>query len=827
MKRLKSLNIWTHCTDNQGKTPSRKAPARGLGKLPPPVSYEKAKANAEKELANSPYYGFVFSDTSEYIGIDVDVDPSGQKKNATTEIPTGLLFFLGIHPTHVHYSPNGEGLHIIYRVDEETQGQLDDLRLNQNATDSEKGDIFAGDWRYRKSFLTFTENEHELSVPEIAFIDFDTLCQLIPSIQGNITPIVTPATAAIPTPMEPQKLPKVELFAELMLSVPATFDGKAQRACANLPGQQPGSNYDYWVLVGCACAHYALTAVACGRKDDVDAVEEVFLAWSRKDEEGYTTDGEVLDKFRLLMNSTSEKIKSGAATTTFGTLSLIAKNNVMDFPDMVKGGKSGKIRPDPLSTRNIQALMEHEQLELVFDPMGGGVAFKGPEETVTQWFCPQSGYLAMRPKGYSQICPVSDMAVRVRPFMQKMYAQSVTTGHARDFIDQLTQNMRFENAFKSWIDSVPWDGVRRFEQVYNSIEFPDAAAPKDTKLYKCYIRWSLLAMIGIHFWPEDSPKISAMLVLKGVENTFKSSWAEWLIPKDMGNYTATAPVEAAIKGDKDWNMFLATKATVVINECETLFVPKYEQKVKAAVDAESVSYRDPYGKQVLTRPRTALIIGTTNKTELFTGSNGTRKIWQIPVRLCDSMLIKRMDLQQLYAEILCELKEYKKQNPKNLIQFAWALTSSDRKHINNLNARSKGSGQGVMSLLSECFGQYVDAEFDKDLYTKEGNTDIRIGKPGSIDNRPNAWTITALKKYLAMEFPDEKIDRVALKYALEEYSGYYTSTKSPRKIFANLSGKFANAIVTKGRMIVDRGAEAYLMPLPVTLSEDPTTEDLS
>lgn len=818
MKRLTKIHSWAHCSDS---VKTLKAPAVGLGKTAP-LSYDKAKANALSKIAGSPYYGFVFSEDSEYIGLDIDVDTNGNKKNSTIEIPGEVLFFLKANPTHVHYSPSGQGIHILYRLDPEAKQYLIDRNVNQMAVSIKNKDMFNGDIRFRKSFLVFTEKEHELSVPDIATITLDKLSEIVPSVTTKKEVQAPPTSLSSQLPLAAAleslaRVPTIKQLRDVLDSIPNSFDSSAERACRNLPFSKPASNYDYWVLIGCACAHHAILLEMCGRLADADEVPKVFNDWSKEDKLNYTGETDVFSKFEALRNTTRQKLSTGEYTTTLGTLYTIARGCVIDFPDMI-ATKTGNTRPDPVSTRNLERLIEHEELELMFDPMAGGICFKGPEQLVTKWFCPSKDYNAIRPEGYSQAASYSDMTTRFKHFMQDRYKYSVTTQNARDAIDHLSQNMRRENAFKAWIQMKPWDGISRFKAVCNSIRIP--ADEYYEEVYENYIKRSLLSMIGIHFWPEDAPKIPAMLVLTGPEYTFKSSWAEWLIPKYMGNYTATADIETVLAAGKDWQMFLSTKAVVVINECEPMFSPKYEQKVKASVDSETVTYRDVYAKQVLTRPRTALIIGTTNKANLFTGSTGTRKIWQIPVAECDSMLIKNMDLQQLYAEVYTELCEFKTQNPRKLIQEAWAQDEEDRAVTNRLNAKRKGHDIGVLGMLIELFGHYHDRVVDFRSFVGRRGIALNTGTPGGDNSEANAWTATSMSKLIRMEYPDERVDRVQVRYALEEYAAAYTgTTHKPKQPFVNyVTGSMSEAFVTRGFLRHTRGGGGlgfYLMPTPL------------
>jgi len=808
MKVLKSLNTWAYCV-------SGKRPAIGLSCSSEPISYDKAKEIAEK---TDQHYGLIFKEDSEYIGFDIDVDPDGSKTNSTTSIPPAVLFFLKCHPTHAHYSPSGLGLHLVYKLTPEAREKLEKYGCKQGAASISKDDLYNGDWRYKKCFLVFTENLHPLSADTIAELSIEDILDIVPSIKPE-KPVELPAVpgkelAAI------TQVPPLSFIEKCLENIPAAFNNAAEKACNKLSWFKPKSDYDYWLLVGCACSHHAILLNRCGRTEDSKKVFNLFLEWSKRDTTGFVSEEDVRSKYEALLRSTEEKLAKGEHVTTYGTLALIAKETIIEFPDMIVNKKGG-VRPDPGSIRNLQFLFEYDGLEMVFDPMGGGLCIKGPEKTILEWFCPKTDYLAMRPTGYSQVASIVDMSVRMRGYMQDRYKYSVSSGQARDAVDFFCQNMKTENAFKAWIESAPWDGVKRFESVCNSITVPELEL-EHNEVYVSYIRKSLLSMIGIHFWPEDSPKISAMIVLIGPEYTYKSSWAEWLIPKHMGNYIATADVETAIAAGKEWMMFLSTKAVVVINECEPMFSPRYEQKIKSSVDSESVTYRDPYARQVLSRPRTALIIGTTNKTNLFTGSTGTRKIWQIPVKECDSMLIKNMDLQQLYAEIYDILKRFKERNPDALIQSAWEQTPADRDKTNRLNARRKSQDLGVLGLLIERFGHFLEREFNPKDFVGTRGVALRTGKPGSLDNTPNAWTVSCMLKFLKYEFPEDKVDRSGVKYALEEYAANFTgSIHHPIKPFDDfvLTERGRKSVI-RGRIEMGPSNYYYLMPTPLNIYDD-------
>jgi len=804
-----TLKQWTDClADNNGKRPRLSPGQPHLG-----LTYDQAKERASQSTA-SKNYGFLFSKDDLFIGIDVDVDPnpSGQKAHTSTKtIPQELLLFLHSHPTHVHYSPSGHGLHVIYQVTPEAAQVLNDAACKQGATSIEQGALYTGDWRWDSSFLTFTDNYHALNAP-VSVLDYDTLLELVPLVQvpqkSNIIDFNTRLT------MQTQ-IPAIKDLTAVLSAVPSTFNHMAQQAVLKLHEPRPTTNYEYWLLVGSACAHVAAVYEAFSL--DPSDVANAFLSWSQKDPE-FVSDTDVLNKFQSLLKST----KSKSNPATYKTLATLAMFSVLDFPKL--HGK--ELTPDPCALINYEYLMEFHGLSIWLDTMGGGYSFKGPEEIIAEWFCKKHNN-APRDLGTSHVFDARDLGIIMMPFIQNQFKQSVSAANAQIAAKHLMQSTQSTNAFKDWIDSVPWDGRPRFDAVCNSITFNPKANPV---MCTQYIRKSLLAMIGIHYWPEDRPKIPAMLVLTGPQFTFKSSWAEWLIPRDMSDYLGMLDVETLIAGGVERDRLLCTRALLVMNECEPVFTPRYEQKIKSAVDQETVTYRDLYTSTPMSRQRTALIIGTTNKPELFTGSLGTRKVWQVPVQLCDSMLVKHTDKQQLFAEIKATLHAWRVEHPGMSVQMMWNLDKTEIEVNEETNRISKGT-IGIDALLVEVFGGPTEHVFDpRDYVSTQGkfsprggdSSNPRPGNPYDLSNKPNVWTATKLLRYMRDQFPDDKIDRKSLMYAMINYCSVYTKTSANKTNDYFTKRTYANRDIVAGQVNVSASERYFLFP---PLGGDPDAED--
>jgi hypothetical protein len=211
---------------------------------------------------------------------------------------------------------------------------------------------------------------------------------------------------------------------------------------------------------------------------------------------------------------------------------------------------------------------------------------------------------------------------------------------------------------------------------------------------------------------------------------------------------------------------------------------------------------------------------------------GTRKIWQIPVKQCDSRLILDMDKQQLYAEIKHILMTMKKENPRMLIQDAWAMAKSERDIIDESNRRSKGT-MGVEALLVELFGDPVDTPFDLENYTsirkdsRERWVHFRPGNAYDVSNQPNCWQVTQLLRFMKDQFPDDSIDRKSLVYALGPYCELFTNTQGCiRHPFRKISTE-KSWPVDRGTIQYSTKGKLYLLPVigaPVQEAEEKEVE---
>lgn len=812
MKALKKILCWTATKPGNAKRP-RIPIGSGDG-----VDYPTALAARDK--AGDGNVGILFSDeTSDYIAFDVDV---GVKRNATETIPPALLDFLKGNPTHVHYSPGGKGLHFIYRLRSDAREYVQNIDLKRKTT--REGDMFLGEVFYNASFMTVMDREHELSTGDkINAITLPQLQKLVPSVTGSksstLPDVVFP-------PVRAMSLTEIE---QIMEGLPSTYNTKVERCFERAALEDaPGSDYEYWVFVGNCLAHGAISLELCGTFSATNIIRNLFLSWSQSGD-GFESDAQVLEKFEYCLSSTRRKIDAGVRTVSMRSLRLFKANAKFEFPVLIMKGK--RELPDPESIVNVKSLMEYEGLELRCEYMGGsGHFFTGDDLTLRKWFNPKSQETMYKPQGCSATMGQTDLQPLLHAFLQDRYGFSVLPSATVTAMRALVTNAAPDSIFKRYIESEPWDGVKRFEDVYKSLAIAEGYK-QHTELYQTYTRNALLSAIGVHFFDGDDVKIPAMLVLTGQEFTYKTTWGNALVPDELGNFKASVDIDTATNQSGDWSRYLSSAAVVVLDECEEFLSPKHESRLKQSVDSAKISRRKLYDDRVLKARRTALIVGTTNKSSLFTSLTGSRKTWIIPVSRCNTEVFKGLNYQQLYAEILHILRSYVKETGRP-VQSLWELDTAERKLTNAINLNRKGFDSGLVGVLTSVFGSPLVAadEFDVKRFLGERQSLKLRTRPaadfGEPDESINVWTVNAMKRYLEENKGMRGLDFNKVKYALAEYSGVYTSTLGkPKKIFDGFVREQANHLVMDGAVKMRGGITGYLMP-PVMVEDVEITEEL-
>lgn len=200
-----------------------------------------------------------------------------------------------------------------------------------------------------------------------------------------------------------------------------------------------------------------------------------------------------------------------------------------------------------------------------------------------------------------------------------------------------------EHAFhpvRDYLSGVEWDGTGRIDDLLRA----GFGAQGDAAYLAEAGRKFMVGMVARVFSP--GCKLDTMLVLAGKQGIGKSSGLRLLAGSTWFADSALA------LGDKDAYMQLAGRWLYEISELDS-FKKVESTRIKAFVSSQEDTYRPPFGRHVVKRPRQTVLVGTTNEREFLNDPTGSRRFVPVPVGAVDlAWLAAHRDL--LWAEaVVC------------------------------------------------------------------------------------------------------------------------------------------------------------------------------
>lgn len=142
-------------------------------------------------------------------------------------------------------------------------------------------------------------------------------------------------------------------------------------------------------------------------------------------------------------------------------------------------------------------------------------------------------------------------------------------------------------------------------------------------------------------------KFDYSMVLEGTQGKGKSTALRIL----GGDWFEDSPIKV---GDKDGYMILQGKWIIEIAEMDS-FNRAETTAVKQFISTQTDTYREPYGKRMMDKPRQCVFFATTNSTEYLKDSTGARRFWPVACGTMNHAWL-RDSREQLLAQAVAEYK---------------------------------------------------------------------------------------------------------------------------------------------------------------------------
>lgn len=201
-----------------------------------------------------------------------------------------------------------------------------------------------------------------------------------------------------------------------------------------------------------------------------------------------------------------------------------------------------------------------------------------------------------------------------------------------------------ENAFhpvREYLDTLEWDGAPRLQ---NLMQTGFGAVGKTDFLADVGKKFTIGAVARIY---SPGCQNDQMVVLTGHQGVGKSTGLRVL----SNGWFADSPLPL---GDKDSYLQLQGRWFYEISELDS-FRKAENTRIKAFISSRFDSFRPPFGRHVVERPRQTILVGTTNEEQFLNDPTGSRRF--VPVRVTQVDLAWIAEFRdQIWAEAVALYK---------------------------------------------------------------------------------------------------------------------------------------------------------------------------
>lgn len=192
---------------------------------------------------------------------------------------------------------------------------------------------------------------------------------------------------------------------------------------------------------------------------------------------------------------------------------------------------------------------------------------------------------------------------------------------------------------RKWIESQPWDGISRLEELYATIRVAEDL--EDQK--RVYLKKWLIAAVAALYKPNFACK--SVLTFTGVQNVGKTSWFRRLCPEDLCAFGEGMHIDPA---NKDSLLQFLRYWLVEIGELDATFKKADVSRLKAFLSKNKDEVRPPYGRSIEVWRRQTVCGATVNDPQFLVDATGNVRWWCLEVE--EINYTHSVDMQQLWAE---------------------------------------------------------------------------------------------------------------------------------------------------------------------------------
>lgn len=753
---LKRVRQWTHSySRGELKRPKhhKYIPNGGL-------SYEQAIERAGKDL----YTGYYVTSDDPYILIDID--HVGNPNNPFPELPVGLASFIQGTKTYSEISPSGKGLRIVCKLPSTKDKELADGHVFYITEDM--GDKRQCQINFGPPWMTITRNATPFAYDQVAEVTLNELAEVF-TIRLKDDPIKAKPKEAV----DVTKLPTLGEISTALMSIPLDQNFRVKRAYTKT-FEQSYAHYDFWMRLLMALHNYATLT-----SKEIECLE-LALQWSQTDDTSFESDEDVHKHWR----SFSEK----DTIVSYKTLFKVAYSYRLYWPIPKRQSKVEKERGAPLRPliteyANFAALINYYDLKIFRDIGEPNIVYvTGDKDILNKYFIMYNvsfnfeTYLG--PFVKDTLLPALHIMCQDLGFIGISHAQIIAfiknwLAKTRQKIDLI--RMYFDTPYEqlpiSYREDQCYYESTTFDVLFNCLKI-DYMTPdhnRELELYKAYYKKWLMGIIRNLYYRSHQQMNNCVLLLTGREQIRKTSHFKYLFPPFLRHLVAfTTHGFSTETAMRDVVKLSATNLVLVWDELEHYLESQTESNFKKIIDGNPQKIIDKYETVEKTINPIAVYGATSNFREFKLGSEGSRRLFHVPVSWVDTDAMGEICWHKLFSDLKAEVEWGVKSDT-----VPWLLTEEQLKYQSTLHSsiRAKTS---IDMMLEEVF------DFDNDLIYVDG------GLAGIMslqnDRTGRLMTIKEVSDNLSKAgFNMMMVKRPALVKTLERLCGEYTRTRHKKR----------------------------------------------
>lgn len=219
------------------------------------------------------------------------------------------------------------------------------------------------------------------------------------------------------------------------------------------------------------------------------------------------------------------------------------------------------------------------------------------------------------------------------------------TGNLSGLLTYLADKNPF-NPVARWIQSKPWDGTSRLQQLFDTVTekhpryLPDGRRLRDVLI----LRW-MLSAVDAAFNP-NGVSAHGVLVFQGDQYVGKTKWFKQLAPADLNVIKEGVILKP---DDRDSVKQACSFWLVELGELDSTFRKSDIAALKAFITNRTDVLRRAYARKESQYARRTVFFGSVNPKEFLHDPTGNRRYWTI--ELASLNLNHGIDMQQVWAEV--------------------------------------------------------------------------------------------------------------------------------------------------------------------------------